>query len=166
MVTSEVVLPLADLGEDLHRGTEAPLRVALGRGDYLRLGAAQEGVGGELFADSGWQCRLAQGSLAAFTLLAFGKRPVTRFHCRGECDVRERVFMSAIDTRFGRQCGELAEGSHHLRGCALEEATTAACEQGVAAEQQPVAYEGDVSGGVTRDVEGFEGDPEPGEGDV
>src|SRR5688572_13148237 len=95
IVVSEIVLPVADLGEDLDFAIEVAPGMALGRGDDLGLGAAQERVGGQFVADARGQGGLAARALGGLARLALGERAIAGLDRLGEGDVGEGVFVPA-----------------------------------------------------------------------
>ena len=134
MPQSKTVLPLAQGSKHAEFGgvgQAAPLQGA----DDLRLGAAQEGVGGIFQRDGGGQggqVRRAQLLGGGGALLHFG---VVRFAGQREAQVGGGIFVCAVHAGVIRQLREALQGVVQLREAAFEIPAATATEQHVAAEQ-------------------------------
>ncbi len=68
-------------------------------------------------------------------------------------EVRQRVFMAAVDLEVWRECRELFKRFKELGRRAFERPSTPDREQCVARKQPFVVKKGNMAGGVSRDVE-------------
>src|SRR5581483_8530350 len=150
---SKPVLPVADGGEHAHRVGGARAEILVRRLDHRRLAAAKERIGGLLVGERRGQRRLARIAQTLVALLARAERAVARLDRLGEADVRQSVFVAAVDLGVVGQRGQLGERGEHLLGGAFEEPPAAAGEQRVAAEERAGPIIGNVRAGMARDVE-------------
>ncbi len=126
--------------------------------DDLRLGAAQEGVGGFFQRDGGGQgdlvccAQLLGGSYALF------HGGVARLAGQREAQVGGGVFVRAIDTGGVGQAGQALQRVVQLRGCPFKIPAAACTEQHVAAEHDFRCEVGDVVVEVSGDFDDVECD--------
>jgi SAM-dependent methyltransferase len=152
-----MVLPRAhrgEYGQFAGIGQALPLQGA----DDLRLGAAQEGVGGLFQRDRGGQGDLvgrAQLLRGGGTLLHGG---VIRLAGQREAQVCGGVFVGAIHAGGAGKLSKALQGMVQLRRCPLEVPAATRAEQHVAAEQYPRADKADVVVDVAGDLDDIEFD--------
>src|SRR5712691_11580756 len=108
-VKLELVLPLAQRRENSGRVAHALAQVLVRRFDDRGCRHPQEGVGRLFASDRRRQRRAALALQLSIARLALEQRGVARLDGLGEADVRQRVFVSAIDERFVGQRRELLE---------------------------------------------------------
>src|SRR6266536_956561 len=116
----EAVLPLAQRRKRIDRFCERAAGVCLRGREHGGLGGAEERIRRAFVGHLGGDRRLAPITLRLLAQLPFAQRDVVGLDRKCKAHVGERVFVPAVDTGVPRQCRQLCERGHHLRGRSFE----------------------------------------------
>ena len=118
----------------------------------MRCRDTEKRIGLSLQSDGRWQCRLALLAPLLLAKAALNQLCVVGFDSQRKAQIRQCVFVRAVDACCGWKGREACQRRVHLCRGALEEPPATGRKKRVAAEEYFAAKVGDVAASVPRDA--------------